>query len=237
MNKEHSIGSVEKALAILRIFTRNNPEWNVAEISRFTGYSYPTAFRLLVTLESAGFLHRNPINQKYSLGVAIPELYYKTVALPYMNQIVKSFNETATLYALKNVRLNQRVCVARVESTQHIRSATKTNDILPLTAGCGGYAIMAYLPKEDQEYLKTLDSSVSLERLSLVRKNGYISNDGGRVEGEAGLAVPLFDSNGKFLASLGISSASYRFRSIDIPSAIAMLKEISANISRDLERI
>src|ERR671921_1038431 len=52
------VGSVLRALRLLDCFERGRPEMTLAELVRCSGYSKTTAYRLLLTLEEAGWLER-----------------------------------------------------------------------------------------------------------------------------------------------------------------------------------
>jgi IclR family KDG regulon transcriptional repressor len=242
LKEEYTIGSVEKALRILRVFTRERPEMSITEISRELGLTYSTAFRLIATLEANSFLYKNPGSQKYSLGPAIRilnsnyvELFaFKEIAVSYLKSIVERLNETAVIYVIKSVRNNLRICIAREESKHTLRPSINVNDELKLTSGGCGQVLIANLPQKDQEYLIELEPSLSLEKLRKIKKDGYCFNDGGRIEGTAGVAVPVFDQEGKLLAALGITGASYRFEEIHIAECVAFLKECSEEITKTL---
>ena len=47
MKEEYTIGSVEKALRILRAFSKEKPEMSITEMSRELGLTYSTTFRLI----------------------------------------------------------------------------------------------------------------------------------------------------------------------------------------------
>lgn len=244
MKDEYNIESVVKALSILRAFTDERIEMSISDISRELGLTYSTAFRLVATLEDNGFLYKTPKNLKYSLGQAIPVLYsnyvenypFKEIAMPYLDLIMKNLGETAILYAVKSVKNNTRICLARVESRHTLRSTTKVNDVLPLTRGSSGPILVANLPQKDQEYLVNLDKVLTLKRLNKIYEDGYIFNDSGRVEGTAGIAVPIFDCGGKLLGSIGITGANYRFDKKDLLPRVAFLKECSAKITEELAK-
>lgn len=242
MKEEYNIESVRKALSILRIFTSEKFEMSISDISRELGMSYSTTFRLLATLEANSFLYKNPKSLKYSLGPAIPALNanyvehfaFKEIAMPYLELVMKNLGETAILFAIKSIKNNSRVCIARVESNHTLRSTTKVYDELTLTRGSSGQILVAYLPLKDQEYLVEMDKALTLKRLKKIKEDGYAFDDSGRVEGTAGIAVPVFDSEGRILASIGISGASYRFDKKDLPTRVSFLKECSEKITKEL---
>lgn len=66
--------SVSRAVAILRLFLGDEKELSAAEIGRLLSLHQSTIFRFLFTLETYGFLERNPENSRYRLGVACLEL-------------------------------------------------------------------------------------------------------------------------------------------------------------------
>jgi DNA-binding IclR family transcriptional regulator len=242
LKDEYNIESVGKALSILRAFTSERSEMSISDISRELNLTYSTAFRLVATLEDNSFLYKNPKTLKYSLGQAIPVLNsnyvenyaFKEIAMPFLDSIMKKLGETAILYAVKSVKNNTRICLARVESSHTLRSTTKVNDVLPLTRGSSGPILVANLPLKDQEYLVKLDKVLTLRKLKKIKEDGYIYNDSGRVEGTAGIAVPVFDCDGKLLASMGVTGASYRFDKKDLVTRVTFLKECSAEITKEL---
>ena len=242
MKDEYNIESVGKALSILRAFTCERSEMSISDISKELNLTYSTAFRLVATLEANSFLYKNLKNLKYSLGPAIPILNsnyvehfaFKEIAMPFLDLIMKNLGETAILFAVKSVINNSRICIARVESSHTLRSTTKVFDELTLTRGSSGHVLVANLPLKDQEYLVKLDPALTLEMLKKIKDDGYVFNDSGRVEGTAGIAVPIFDGDGKLLASIGISGASYRFNKKDLLPRVAFLKKCSAEITKAL---
>ena len=243
MKNDYSVGSLEKALNILRIFDKDKPELSITEISTLTKLNYTTAFRMVATLEANNFLHRNPVNQLFSLGPAIPQLYdnyvenytYKEYAYPYLQRIMETLGETATLYTIKSIKNNTRICVARVESSHRLRSMTKVNELLPLTRGSAGKALSAMLPKADQDYLLSLDYRITREELDKIKEQGYAINNGTREEGIYGIAVPLILPKSNGLAAIGISGASYRFIEEDVPKHVEFLKHCARELTNELK--
>ena len=75
------MGSVLRALRLLDLFERGRPEMSLAEFVRRSGYSKSTAYRLLLTLEEAGWLERGP-------GTALQFALGSVVAVPGMDWVV-----------------------------------------------------------------------------------------------------------------------------------------------------
>ena len=68
------LSSVKKALELLDHFTVERPELGLAEISREVDAHKSSVFRVLTTLEAAGFLEKDPKSGKYRLGLKILDL-------------------------------------------------------------------------------------------------------------------------------------------------------------------
>src|SRR3972149_6233067 len=66
--------AVDRALRLLSAFPRDRGDVSLSELSRSTRMDDSTVLRLLRTLERHGFVSRNPLNRRYSLGLRLFEL-------------------------------------------------------------------------------------------------------------------------------------------------------------------
>jgi IclR family KDG regulon transcriptional repressor len=71
--KKSTVRAAERALDILLCFV-DETRLGMTEIAERTGLNKSTVFRLLATLESKGFVKRDPDTEKYQLGFRIWEL-------------------------------------------------------------------------------------------------------------------------------------------------------------------
>ena len=112
MNK--SIGknlnhSVAKAFGLLEYFTDDKPEWGVRELAVELGANASTTYRLMATLENLGALKKNPISDKYSLGLKLFELgnrveiqrVFVKHTHPELERVAKEITETVHLGILR----------------------------------------------------------------------------------------------------------------------------------------
>jgi IclR family KDG regulon transcriptional repressor len=141
------VKTLERAFFILNILIEEKKPLGITEISRYSGFSKPTVFRIVQTLESFGFLIRQGSN-KYWLGTKILEWSYViserfdicAVALPIMQKLRDETNETTQL----NIRENfERVCVYCLYGT-NIKEGTIAESIL---IGFGLISIKLYFIK------------------------------------------------------------------------------------------
>lgn len=63
--------SVENSLTVLEIMAASETELGVTDISKQLGISTSSAHRLLITLETKGFVIQNPNTGKYKPGMKI----------------------------------------------------------------------------------------------------------------------------------------------------------------------
>ena len=94
-----------RALRLLKLFTPERPELQLAEVSKCSGLNKTTAHRLLQALHSESMLDRNAANGAYRLGPALMALGVQALssnnlrirARPLLNRLVEETGETATL--------------------------------------------------------------------------------------------------------------------------------------------
>ncbi|MFN2303515.1 MAG: helix-turn-helix domain-containing protein, partial [Anaerolineales bacterium] len=63
--------SVLRAVALLKCFDVEHPQWSLSDLSRELGLNKTTVFRLLSALESESLLSRNERGESYVLGPEI----------------------------------------------------------------------------------------------------------------------------------------------------------------------
>lgn len=240
---DYNVGSVNRALSILSIFSPERTEFSLTEISETLGMTISTAFRLANTLESKGYLDRNPQNQKYRLGpefrrlcAACADPYaFREAARPYLEKLHDAYNESVSLYVVKSVRLNERVCIDRIESDHPLRRVVDVGDRLPITRGAPGKLLMAYLSKKEQQQLMALDPGcATAEQLSKIRRDGYCLSVGDREEGVTGIAAPILGEGGSVIASVSMAGPFFRFHENDYEERIRRIVSYAAKISRAL---
>src|SRR5699024_333800 len=125
--------SVHKAFKLLDLFTEDEPELTLKEIARRSGTPKPTAYRLLSTLESGGFLDKTKKTEhdsRYRLGLKLLELGHlvsaqlelREVARPYMEKLAHAINEVIHLVIVNN---REAVYIEKVDSTRALRLYTR----------------------------------------------------------------------------------------------------------------
>ena len=75
------LSSVKKPLKALQAFSENQPELSLTEISKLLNSHKSSISRILITLASEGFVEKNPINNKYRLGLKLFILANRVLSL------------------------------------------------------------------------------------------------------------------------------------------------------------
>lgn len=237
-NSQAAIRSLVRGLEILECFDETNFSLSLTDIAGKTGLSVSTISRLLQTLVQKGYLTKD-IHKKYTLGNQVYRLMrvvsnasnLRTVALPILESLRDIFNETASLYV---VRDKMRVCVESADSHQALRRSVEVGEMLPLSRGAVGYVLLAWMPFQERQKVIRDNPHLSEEMLSDIRKAGFVINDGLQEPGVFAIAAPVFNSRGENLAAIAVSGPSYRINESMRRELTHSIKVYSSLISRGL---
>jgi IclR family KDG regulon transcriptional repressor len=240
-----------RAISILDCFNQDRPEMGVREAARLVNLSSSATGRLMASLKTLGILSQNPESKSYCLGPRVltwAGVYTATLdlrkrALPYLEELYISTNETISLYILQG---NDRICVERLESAQTVRIVARIGRRLPLYAGSAGKVLLAYLPqarlREILPSLKmepltpnTITSRSDLEdELITIRKQGFAVSHGEWIADASGIAVPIFDQFSEPIGAISISGPTQRFNHRAIEQFTSPIIHAAVAISRDM---
>lgn len=216
------VQSVDRAMDILECFTFSMKELAQSEIVRQTGLNRTTAVRLLSHLTNRGYLHYNAQDRNYHLGpkllelggIAMSSISLRKIAAPYLRRLCNETGHTIML----GIRIEDSLVYADKHDGQGVLFITSEIGVRkPLHFGMLGIMLMAYLPKEEQEYLldkdplqayaskSITDRKAFMREMAGIRENGYYIGDEDAFEGVGGISAPVRDYQGKVVAALGIT--------------------------------
>jgi DNA-binding IclR family transcriptional regulator len=218
--------TVLKALDVLECVANSDEPFTALQIARLCKISRPTAYRLLTTLASRGYVEAMDgalfrlgtqalsLNQKVLDSIDLPD-----VARPYLRQLSDLTNETVNL-AIREDR--EILYIARVESSQSIRMMSTIGTRSHLHSTSMGKAVLAHLPVEEQTPLierlvltpctsaTITDRALLLEELARIRKQGFAIDNEENETGVRCVGAPIFDHTGRAFAGISISGPAYR---------------------------
>lgn len=245
----HIIDSVAKALAVLECFSHEHPRLTVSQAAELTGFTRPTARRILLTFERLGFAESD--GRSFALTPRILRLGYSFLASvpiveraqPRMRALADAVRESCSLAALDGGDI---VYLARVPGSRTMSITLAVGSRLPAYPTSMGRVLLAALtPAELDAYLdatplvaltpRTITDRGKLVReLDRVRRQGYAVIDGEREEGVRSAAAPVRDAGGAVVAALNVSANAARVSVADlreqfVPELVATARAISVD--------
>src|SRR3954454_22035229 len=219
------VGSVLRAMSLLDLFEPGRPEMTLSEFVRRSGYSKSTTYRLLVTLEKAGWLEHGPAGtfrlsiRPFQVGsILVDSLELRREAGPIMARVAADVDQTVFLVVPAGTLA---VCLERIESEQGVRlSELYVGGSQPLHLGAAPRALLAF---EDQLLPPLLQSGLSrrTERslvdptdlradLAETRERGYSISDEDVTPDVAAIGAPIFGSRGQVVGAVSIGGLRRR---------------------------
>jgi DNA-binding IclR family transcriptional regulator len=230
-----TIQTVQRAALILDSFTVSRPRLSLNEITSRLGASKATAHRYTKALRAANLLRYDERTALYSLGPQVLTLAASaragmpivTAAEPYMDQLLKTVDETIVL----SVWDGETATVVRcADNTDHlIRISVRTGARLDLTTSAQGRVFCTYLPPEQVPGLaKLLRRKPELQQeLESIRKHG-VSVNSPAINGVRTIAAPIFEGDGIVAAMAIIGTTVNVPCEVDSPMAEALLDTAQA---------
>jgi DNA-binding IclR family transcriptional regulator len=233
----YSVDAVAKALRILGEFSTAQPRLSLASLPAQTNIPRATAFRLLSTLEEAGFVVRE--DGEYRLGlkcfvlgnVAAADIDLRQAAYPYLSALCDATGETAQIAILDQWQV---VYIERVLSRQAVGYMTsRAGTLLPAYCTGLGKALLAYRPEADvsawaatQTFARHTPATITsptrlLEELRGTRARGYAVDEQERELGVRCIAAPVRDHRAEVVAAISVAGPSARMPRTLIGSKMA----------------
>jgi DNA-binding IclR family transcriptional regulator len=234
--------AVERILGVFESFTPGADSLTLQQIADRIELPKSTAFRIVQSLEGAGYLVRME-NQQYCLsfrfvrlaGLVKSTLSIREIARPVMQELVTATDETVSLHTHDD---GHRVCIEVVQGGSILRSFTQPGERVTLLAGSSSKVLMAYLPQGELGPIvanvvrATKRAKIDvLQDLAKVRTLGYAVSHGERVLGVSAVSAPVKDVNEQVRYCISLMGPSVRVQSNE-SDFIQHVVKAAANISR-----
>ncbi|MGI5271793.1 IclR family transcriptional regulator [Nonomuraea sp. CA-218870] len=250
-NQSRSIAAVERAMDVLLLFGRSTrPDLGVTEIATELDLTKAAVHRILTALRNRDLIAVDPVTRRYSLGhaaIALGRAYLartdlRAMAGPELRRLSGQSGETATLSVRRG---DTRLYVEQVVPDHDLRMEVSLGIPYPLHAGGSSKAILAFLREEEIDgYLSRhrlaaltdrtiIDPGALRAELAAIRRRGYASSLGERLDGAASIAAPVFDHDGLVIAAVSVSGPSSRFEP-RLPEQARFVVESAARLSAQL---
>ena len=251
INKTKTIGSVIKAIEVLKELSRSEGGLGVTEISNNLNYGVSATYHLLNTLRLCNIIEQDKETKKYRIGfelfrissVAKNQNNLANIAQPHLDKLKENVGETSNLVVLDN---SKTVYIAQSESNNLLKMFTQLGARVPFYCTGAGKAILAYQSEEVQKYTisktsfnkytkNTLTTEEELiNEFKIIRIQGYALDNEEREFGVTCVAAPVFDCFKEAIAAISISGPTSRLNEKGIKNIIHQVMGASESLSFDL---
>ncbi len=226
-NAGKPMGTVTKALELLDLFTREQPQIGLSDLARQSGLNKATCFRMMTEMQALGLVEQITLSKAYRLGPAVLRLAAlreaavptRDAAMPVVQSLARETGETAHLSHIVGPTL--RTLAFAYSSAHGTKVMMEDADLLPFHATSSGLAVMAFLPDAHVDsllsaplpaYTATTDTNPTHIRaqLAMIRNTGWSETHATFEADVRSVAVPLFDATGACTGAIGIAAPAAR---------------------------
>src|SRR5262245_49609792 len=219
--------SIGRAFAILEEVARNRDGITLADLSKRVGLHNSTAFHLVKTMVSLGYIRQIRESKRYRVGrplfalaaSALDEMEMVSIATPVLEDLSRETGESSHFAT----RMSDAVVVmARTPGPGAFQLTDRVGVVRPAYCTALGKVILAALrPDQLDRYLerielkaltsKTITNAQRLRReLQEVRRTGIAVDDGEFDTEMRCAAMPVHDFSGQVVGAIGISGPVWR---------------------------
>lgn len=234
--------AVQRILAVFESFSSDRSTLTLQEIADLIELPKSTTFRIVQSLEKAGYLVRLP-DQKYCLsfrfirlaGLVDSTLGIREIARPIMTELAEKTKETVGLHTVSE---RNRVCIDTTStSSSQLRSVMQPGEQIPLLVGSASKVLMAYMPEAELAPILTYVIRTTkrpkadvLEEFGRIRRQGYAVSHGERLPGLSAISAPIKDMNDEVRYCLTVNGPTIRMRPKE-SEFITLVKKAAQDIS------
>jgi DNA-binding IclR family transcriptional regulator len=243
------VRAVSRAVQALELVAEAG-ELGVTDLGRRLGVHKATASRLAATLAEGGLLDRDPLTDRYRLGVGLIRLVGAAMAgfdlvrtaRPVLEELAERTRETVNVGVLSG---DEVLYVDQVSGPRLLVSANWVGRRTPLHCSASGKVFLAHLPEPAREQSLALplpaltpqtvtDPTCLRRQLEEIRVRGYATIQEEIEEGLNAVAAPVRQAGGEVVAALSVSGPAFRVRSIDLPRLGRVTIDAAVAVSRRL---
>jgi IclR family pca regulon transcriptional regulator len=224
--------SLARGLVVIQAFTQQSPQMTISQLSIKTGLSRAAVRRCLYTLTKLGFAGAED-GSRYSLRPRMLTLSHTyttsntlaAAAQPILERMSAALHESFSVATLDGEDI---VYIARTQVNRVMAVDLHIGSRLPAYCTSMGRILLAYLPADQlEQYLAkvnlvphTTRTITSVEKLRLalrnIRRNGYAICDQEYEVGLRSIAVPVYSSSGRVVATLNLSGNAPRLSVLEM---------------------
>jgi len=242
------VQSFARGLQVIRSFSSAAPQQTLSEVAQRTGLTRAGARRILLTLETLGYVRSE--GRQFSLAPRILDLGFAylsslplwNLAEPVMERLVEEVKESCSAAVLDGPDI---VYVLRVPTHKIMSINLGIGSRLPAHCTSMGRMLLAYADEAVLDALlreyppmprtpRTITDVATLKaELATVRRQGWCIVDQELEEGLVSLSAPIRDRSGRAIAAMNISGQANRTpAAVMVEKFLPKLRAAADDISR-----
>jgi len=233
-----------KGLQVLEFVAREPRSVRITDVAAEMNLTKSNAYRVLKTLESAGFLVQDPANKDFKPSLKVWELGMqvaarmdlRTLAANALRQLADESRETVHLAVLDK---SEVIYIEKIDSPEPVGAYTQLGGRAPAYCVATGKALLSQMPEAELAPLlanlhkftaSTITNAKALRaELRAAEAQGYAINRGEWRDAVWGLASVIRDTTGASVAAVGVSGPQYR---LDDPATCERLAGLVKTAAR-----
>ena len=245
LNPAYLTPALEKGLDILELLAAEPAGLTKAEIARKLSRTYSEIFRMLVCLETRGYISHPNGDELFQLTLKLFQMAQEhppakrmiTEALPIMQRSVQVTSQSCHLAVVDD---GQVVILAQVDAPASAGFYVRAGSTVDLMQAASGYVYLAFQPEDGRARIiarwrersrKRVPTDLD-EHLQRIRQIGYEVRPSYQVAGILNCSFPILDTHGHAAAVLTVPYVERLDHSSSLETVRKELKQVAAHITR-----
>lgn len=247
--KDHQIPTNLRLLMVMEEVAKRGVAVKPADLIDALGLPKPTVHRLLQTAESEGFLQRDLDGRSYGPGPRLRALavstmsseHLRTARLTILRGVAEEIGETCNLATPDREGMTY---LDRVETEWPLRIQLPIGTQVPFHCTASGKmylstlrphvlrAVLTARPLEQPTPRTLIDLDKIKDELEATRQRGYSTDNEEFMAGMTALAVPVWDGNGKLMATLSAHAPMQRRTLVELMDYLPALHRGAKDLTK-----
>ena len=244
------LSSVTTAIHLLKTFSAEDKDLGISELAKRLRVAKSTVHRLASALLDEGLLQQNSETGRYCLGIGLfslgslvrARLDVTSESRFIMNELRDKTGENVRLAVLERQSV---VLLHDLESPQAVRLRSATGQLRPAYCTAEGLCLVSGLsdtelkrfllaPRPKRRPGTPVSEAELRDQIRKVKRLSYAIEDEICDEGTRVIAAPIYNGNGRIVASLGVAGPRTRIRKSQFTKLAQMVVSAADQISQRL---
>lgn len=250
----YTVPALARGLQLLGYFSRDDRELTGAQLARRTGWPRASVFRMLQTLEQAGFIERCGEGPVYKLGVAVLRLGFEYLSSLELTEhgrpIIEALRDSAGYSAHLVIRdAREVVFVAKAAGRSALFHSIQVGARLPAHATVLGRVLLGGLSTEEllalyegcplKAHTPTTPTTLAALQTAVQTdaNRGWGISQGGFEAGISTIAAPVFNERHQVCAAISITVPASRVDPAQADTLVAHVRDAASALTQRLSHL